>query len=161
MILVGLTGASCAGKNFAARILEDEGFFSLDLDKLGHQALQNRRAELAARFGKDLISADGLVKRHELGSRVFGNPQELAALEAIVHPEVDRLCEEIIAEKQQDLILVNAAVLHKSALFKRLSAVIIVESPLLLRLIRGMRRDRLPPWQLLKRFHSQANFGTQ
>jgi len=89
--LIGLTGKYCAGKNRAAALLEGWGLAVADLDKMGHEALASRREDVLARFGPDVAGPDGLIDRRRLGAKVFGKPAELAALEGIVHPEVDRI----------------------------------------------------------------------
>jgi len=39
-------------------------------------------------FGADVIDADGALDRAALGAKVFGDPEQLARLNAIVHPAV-------------------------------------------------------------------------
>jgi dephospho-CoA kinase len=138
----------------------------LDVDKLGHEAIKRANDAVAARFGGAVIGADGLVDRKRLGAWVFGRPAELAALEAIVHPEVNRLTDEWIA-RQRALettawcCAINAALLHKSSAFMRLDALILVRAPLIVRLLRARKRDRLPWLSLVRRFQSQAPFTAQ
>ncbi|CAH0149965.1 Dephospho-CoA kinase [Microbacterium sp. Bi128] len=45
-------------------------------------------AEIASEFGADVVRADGSLDRPALAARVFGHPERLAALNAIVHPAV-------------------------------------------------------------------------
>jgi dephospho-CoA kinase len=51
--------------------------------------------------------------------------------------------------------------LHRSSAFEMLDAVIIVEAPFFVRLLRARKRDRLPWTALLKRFKSQRKFNPQ
>jgi dephospho-CoA kinase len=158
--LIGLTGTYCAGKNFIAAILKDRGIPALDVDRLGHEAVEAERETIVARFGGDILAPDGRIDRRLLGGKVFGKPEEMAALEAIVHPAANRLTDGWIA-KQNGACVINAAVLHKSSAFSRLDFIILVEAPFLIRLLRARKRDHLPWLVLLKRFSSQRNFIPQ
>jgi dephospho-CoA kinase len=158
--IIGLTGPYCAGKNHVARLLENRGIAVLDLDRLGHRAVQEERAAVLDRFGPSVLDGKGAVDRRRLGERVFGRPEELRALEAVVHPAVDRMTAEWMDSRRGPWVL-NAAVLHKSAYFGRLRFLILVEAPLPARLLRARKRDRLSWMELFKRFASQRNFTSQ
>ena len=160
-MLIGLTGAYCAGKNHVAALLEQRGLPTLDVDKLGYAAIEAEKAAICARFGDDIRRPDNTVDRRRLGEKVFGKPGELAALEAIVHPSANRLTEEWIAAQGGKTCVINAALLHRSTVFERLDRVILVTAPFLIRLLRAKKRDRLPWRVLLKRFASQRNFTSQ
>jgi dephospho-CoA kinase len=159
--LIGLTGMYCAGKNRVAGLLEARGLPVLDVDRLGYQAVEAGREAIVARFGGDLLSPGGEIDRRRLGERVFGKPGKLAALEAIVHPEANRLTEAWIAGQKGAACVINAALLHRSSAFGRLDFILLVRAPFLVRLLRARRRDRLPWFTLLKRFGSQRNFAAQ
>lgn len=160
-LLIGLTGGYCAGKNRVAGILQSRGLPVLDVDRLGHVCLECERDAVFARFGPDVKNPDGSVNRKALGAKVFGNPPEMAALEAIVHPEANRMTLEWIASRGGDDCVINAALLHKSSVFERLDAILLVRAPLFSRLGRARRRDSLPWPEILRRFASQRNFASQ
>jgi len=159
-MLIGLAGKYCAGKNHVAALLEKKGLPVLDVDKLGYQVLETEKEAVFAQFGADLKKADGSLDRRLLGQRVFGKPEKLAALEAIVHPPANRLTDEWIAV-QSGHCVINAALLHKSVVFNRLDCIIIVTAPLLTRMLRARRRDGLSWIAILKRFASQRKFNSQ
>jgi dephospho-CoA kinase len=158
--LIGLTGTYCAGKNFIAGLLRERGLPALDVDRLGHEAVEAGREAITARFGGDILAPDGRIDRRLLGGKVFGKPEEMAALEAVVHPLANRLTDEWIAG-QKGACVINAALLHRSSAFNRLDFIILVEAPFLTRLLRARKRDHLPWLALLKRFSSQKNFIAQ
>jgi dephospho-CoA kinase len=173
-LLIGLTGTYCAGKNHVAALLEKRGFPVLDVDKLGYEVIEAEREKILARFGGDLLR-EGRVDRKLLGARVFGKPGELAALEGIVHPAVNRLTLRWIEARDQagggasagvrgappGACVINAALLHRSQVFGELGGIILVEAPLITRLLRAKKRDRLPWRALITRFRSQKNFVPQ
>jgi len=159
-MLIGLTGMYCAGKNLIASLLEKRGLPVLDVDKVGHGVIENVKEAIFGRFGDDIRNSDGSVNRKQLGAKVFGNNNELSALEAIVHPEVNLLTEEWVASRDGNCVI-NAALLHKSSVFKRLDCIIVVRAPLIVRLFRAKRRDKLPLTVLIKRLSSQKQFNSQ
>jgi dephospho-CoA kinase len=160
-MLLGLTGAYCAGKNHVGALLENRGFSVLDVDKLGYLAIEREAAAIRARFGDRVLGPDGRVDRRLLGAHVFGDPEELAALERIVHPAANALTEAWIAERPGQKLAINAALLHKSTVFDRVDLIIVVRAPFLVRLLRAMRRDKLSIGKILARFRSQRDFATQ
>ena len=158
--LIGLTGSYCAGKNHVAVFLKQRGLPVLDVDKLGHQVIELEKERLEARFGWDILDDEGRVDRRRLGAKVFGNGSELAALEEIVHPGVNRITLEWI-QRQEKACVINAALLHRTSAFEALDAIMIVEAGFLVRLLRARKRDHLPWTVLLKRFQSQRTFSSQ
>ena len=165
-MLIGLTGTYCAGKNYISAILETRGLPVLDVDKLGYQALDLQKDKICELFGNDMLKIDNNwqpgnpLDRRLLGKVVFGNPGKLAALEAIVHPEANRLTDEWITA-QKGSCVINAALLHKSSVFNKLDRILIVTAPLFTRILRAKKRDKLHWKEIFKRFASQKDFYTQ
>ena len=66
-------------------------------------------------FGDEILSSDGHMDRRLLAARVFGTPERLARLNALVHPPVVRREEEMTAEfaarEPQGIAVVEAAIL--------------------------------------------------
>src|SRR5487761_2445397 len=93
---VGLTGGLATGKSFVGRELEALGAHLIHADDLGHRALEpagEAYEPVIREFGREILDAEGRVDRRRLAVIVFGNPDLLARLNAIVHPAVHRLQE--------------------------------------------------------------------
>jgi len=91
MPLIALTGGIASGKSTIARRLAEHGAVIVDADQIvrGVQTPGSPVLDaIAAEFGDDVILADGSLDRPALGSRVFGDPDAIARLNAIVHPAV-------------------------------------------------------------------------
>ena len=159
--IIGLSGLYCAGKNQVALYLEKRGFPVLDVDKLGHEVIKEEKERLLTRFGSDILGPDGQIDRKRLGNRVFGRPEELKALEEIIHPGANQKTLDWIKNQQEKLCFVNAALLHRSSAFELLDALVFVEAPLPVRLLRAKKRDQLPWMDLFKRFWSQKKITSQ
>jgi dephospho-CoA kinase len=160
-MLIGLTGKYCAGKNHAAAILEKRGLSVLDVDKLGHIALEYKKDVVFSRFGNEVKNPDGSVNRRLLGEKVFGKKDEITALEAIVHPQTDRMTLEWIASQNGKTCVINAALLHRLAVFGQFDCILLVDAPFLVRLLRAKRRDRLSWISVFRRLMSQKRFTLQ
>jgi len=160
-MIIGLTGKYCAGKNYAAAILEKHGLPVLDVDKLGHKAIEEKKDEIFSRFGYGVRNQDGSVNRRLLGEKVFGNKDAVTALEAIVHPQADRMALEWIRLQNNKPCVINAALLHRMAVFGQLGCILLVDAPFFTRLLRGKRRDRLSWRSILRIMMSQKRFTLQ
>ena len=93
MLLVGLTGGIGSGKSTVARLLERRGAVVIDADQLARDAVAKGTPgfdRVVETFGKDVLTPDGDLDRSALAARIFSDPLQKAALEAIVHPEVAR-----------------------------------------------------------------------
>ncbi len=91
MLEIGLTGGIGSGKSTVAALLMARGAVLLDADAIVREVQQPGAPVFAAmveRWGDDIVAADGTLDRQAVADRVFGDPDELAALNAIVHPVV-------------------------------------------------------------------------
>ena len=160
-MVAGVTGKYCAGKSILAKILTDEyGFLEIDVDKLGHRALEEKSAEIAAAFGNE-VADGGRIDRRKLGDIVFSDRRALERLEAIVHPAMRAWVVEFIDAHPESDITVNAAVLFTMGLEKLCDLVIVVGAPLFARIRRARSRDSLGLLQIIRRFASQRNMRLQ
>jgi len=89
MKTIGLTGSIGMGKSTVAQMFADEGVAVFDSDA-AVRALQGPGGRLlpAIEAAFPGTTSPSGVDRAELGARVFGNPDALKRLEAIVHPAV-------------------------------------------------------------------------
>jgi len=94
MLRVALTGNVAAGKSTVLALFERWGAATIDTDRLAREAVVPGSPALAAilrRFGADLALPDGSLDRAALRHRAMGDDEQRAVLNAIVHPEVERL----------------------------------------------------------------------
>jgi dephospho-CoA kinase len=166
-LILGLTGGYCAGKNTVAAILERSGWHCIDVDRLGHEAMELSKPAIAARFGAAALRPDGALDRRALARIVFADPAALADQEAIVHPVAIRLMEERIAAEEaaarsagrEPRVCINAALLHRTERVASCEAIIEVRAPFLVRVARGARRDGAGWSAALRRITRQRGFG--
>ena len=130
---LGLTGSIGMGKSTAVKMLRRFGLPVHDADAAVHALLaKGGAAVLAVAIAFPGVVHDGAVDRQALGGRVFGDPEALARLEAIVHPLVRRAQTRFL--KQQVRLRRTIAVLDIPLLFEtggeRLCDVVIVVAAL-------------------------------
>lgn len=91
MALIALTGGIASGKSTIARRLAEHGAVIVDADAIVRDVQAPGTPVLDAiadAFGPSVIREDGSLDRPALGALVFGHPERLARLNAIVHPAV-------------------------------------------------------------------------
>src|ERR1700754_3207913 len=89
MLRVGLTGGIACGKSMVAAMLAKHGAHVLCADTLAHQLYAPgtvTHAEIARRFGEEILDPDGTINRKKLANAVF--PARIAELNSVVHPAV-------------------------------------------------------------------------
>jgi dephospho-CoA kinase len=93
LLKVALTGGIATGKSYVLEHFRRRGVPCLDADSLAHGVTApgtEATTAIAARFGADVLAADGSVDRAKLGPIVFADPAARLDLEALVHPAVYR-----------------------------------------------------------------------
>jgi dephospho-CoA kinase len=143
MLNVALTGNIAAGKSTVVGFLRRWGATIIDADELAREAQAPGSEVLAAivrRFSADVLASDGSLDRAALRSKVMGDEAALTALNAIVHPAVQRRREEVqqAAARRGDLLVVNDIPLLFEVLDPaQFDVVVLVDAP------EAMRRARL------------------
>jgi dephospho-CoA kinase len=91
-IRIGITGPIGCGKSTVASWLgERPGVVVIDADQVAREVVEPGEpalADIAERFGPEVLRADGSLDRSALGRIVFADPAALRDLEAITHPAV-------------------------------------------------------------------------
>jgi dephospho-CoA kinase len=146
---VGILGGIGSGKSAVARGLA-ERFRSvvIDADRIGHQVLVFPEVitQLRTVFGEAIFDGDQ-VDRKRLAVLVFGDEprhrEAREALERIVHPEIARVAQSLIADADAstELIVLDAAVMLEAGWEKLCDFLVFVDTPFDDRLsrIRGQR----------------------
>jgi dephospho-CoA kinase len=151
MLKVGLTGGLACGKSFVGEALAGYGCLLIQADELGHEVLApggEAYEPVVKEFGRGILTEDGAgfsINRRELAARVFGSPERLARLNALVHPLVFRREEDLIGRFAQrephGIAVVEAAILIETGSYKRFDRLILVTCLEEQQVERAMRRD--------------------
>ena len=133
MIILGLTGSIGMGKSTTAAMFAAEGAPVYDADAEVHALYAPGGAAVApieAAFPGVVV--DGAVDRARLSERVVGKPEEMARLEAIVHPLVGATRGAFFEKATAagaDVVVLDIPLLFETGGEKRVDAVVVVSAP--------------------------------
>ena len=99
MLRVGLTGSIACGKSFIAQLFSVYGVRIVDSDLIAREVVLPGSpvlAQIAERFGQEMLLADGSLNRPALRELVFSNSAALQSLNAIMHPAIRARTEELV-----------------------------------------------------------------
>ena len=135
MFLVGLTGNIGSGKSTVAQLLSERGATIIDADVLARRAVEagtDAHRAIVERWGTSILGLDGGVDRAALRRTVFSDPAELEQLNAIVHPEVERMRRDLVERARQRgdrLVVCDIPLLFESRMTDRFDRIVLVDAP--------------------------------
>jgi dephospho-CoA kinase len=144
MIILGLTGSIGMGKSTAAAALRRLGVPVHDADGEVHRLLKSNPqaiAAIAAEFPG--VAGDHGIDRAALGRRVFGDPQALRRLEAMLHPLVRQAERRFLRRARAGRAKVAALdipLLFETGAERRCDLVVVVSAPEFVQAARVLRR---------------------
>ena len=139
MIRLGLTGTLGAGKSTVGRLFEAWGAWRIDADRLAREAVEPGTPGHAAvldHFGDGVRASDGSIDRAALRKIVFADEDARRQLEAIVHPEVDRLRQAELERAVRDgaeVVVFEIPLLYETGIADQFDAVVVVDAPVEIR----------------------------
>lgn len=157
----GITGGIGSGKTTVCRIFEAIGIPVYYADDWAKWLINNDvelKKGIVKIFGSDAYTPEGEYNRSFVAKIVFENREKLAALNALVHPAVERHSRDWHdkqAAKGAPYTLKEAALLIESGSRQFLDFLIVVTAPEALRIRRVMRRDGLTEEAVRARMRSQ------
>ena len=160
MRVVGLTGGIASGKSTVTAMFRELGAQVIDADQVARDVVEPGTPgleEVARRF-PGVLDPSGQLDRAALGRRVFADPAERRALEAILHPrireEVARRTE-ALARAGETVVLYDAALLIENGLHRGMDGVVLVSAPEAVQRARLAARDGLDDAAITARLAAQ------
>ncbi|MCH8544383.1 MAG: dephospho-CoA kinase [Alcanivorax sp.] len=151
MFVVGLTGGIGSGKTAASDYLAEQGIVVVDADLASRVVVEPGQPaldEIEARFGSAVIATDGTLDRRALRERVFADPAERKALEAITHPAIGaEIMRQLQAARSPYTVLVSPLLLETSQ-HKMAQRILLVDVPEALQIARTTSRDTVAAEQV-------------
>lgn len=144
---IGLTGGIASGKSALEKAFAKQGVVVADADLLAREVVAPGEPALAAvveRFGRDVLRADGQLDRAALRVRVFGDPDQRRALEAILHPAIRARLEAICRAAPGPYAIATVPLLTEGggrAAYPWLHRILVVDTPAAVQKARLMQRD--------------------
>jgi dephospho-CoA kinase len=161
MRVIGLTGNIASGKSAVAKLLAERGVPIIDADVLAREAVAPftpGHAAIIERWGPKVVAPDGSIDRAALRRIVFADHAQLAALNAIVHPEVLRrrtALVEVARARGERIVVCDIPLLFETGLVSEFDAVLLVDAPEEVRRDRLVRDRNLSPDEAMSMIRSQ------
>ena len=131
-IIIGLTGNIGVGKSAVLAVLRKLGAHAIDADKVAHGVMQpGGRAYdgVVDLFGPGILRKDGSIDRRLLAGVVFTNPDQLAELEAVIHPAVEQAVQDEIDAANTPVVVIEAIKLLEGELKSVCDEIWVVTAP--------------------------------
>lgn len=157
--VIGLTGGIGSGKTTIANYFEEMGIPVYIADNGAKNVMKSGAIveEVKIAFGQNIFDGE-VLNRAKLAQIVFNDEEQLAKLNAIVHPAVKRDFENWMKDyKNFDYVLYEAAILFESGRYKECDVIITVTAPEEVRIERVINRDKTTREQVLSRMKMQWN----
>lgn len=144
---IGLTGGIASGKSALEKAFAAHGVVVADADLIAREVVAPGEPALAAvveHFGTDVLQADGQLDRAALRVRVFGDPDQRRALEAILHPAIRARLEAICRAAPGPYAIAMVPLLTEGggrAAYPWLHRILVVDTPAAVQKARLMQRD--------------------
>ncbi|MEY2926200.1 MAG: hypothetical protein RL367_677 [Pseudomonadota bacterium] len=132
MIRIGLTGSIGMGKSAVSKMFVQQGIPVFDADAEVHR-LQGPNGVLVAAIEARFPGTTGQhgVNRQALGAAVFGKPDELRALEHIIHPAVYRSRQQFLKRnRSRPMVVLDIPLLFEKGGVNQADTVVVVSAPL-------------------------------
>ncbi len=116
---IGLTGGIGAGKSTVAEMFQSLGASIINFDEVGHSVLSrtsNEYEEIVKLFGEEILNPDKTINRAALGQIVFNSERQLAKLEAVTHPGINKRLFNILERQTSEITILDMAVLVEQPL---------------------------------------------
>ena len=134
MLLLGLTGGIGSGKSTVSAEFARRGAVVIDADLVVRELQSPGGAVLSAmveHFGETILAADGTLNRQAVADVVFNDPEELKALNAIVHPKVgEEIDRRIDAERDtENVVILDVPLLVESKAYETEGIIVVDTDP--------------------------------
>ncbi len=155
--IIGLTGGIGSGKTSIANYLASKDIPVYIADDAGKKVMQQQEVFEAIKkeFGSAIFDENQL-NRSKLAEIVFNNPEQLKALNNIVHPAVKKDFKEWLQLKNSfPFVVYESAILFESGSYKDFDYIMSVTAPLEIRISRVLERDNTNREQVMNRIKAQ------
>lgn len=160
MLKIGITGGIGSGKTTVCRVFETLGIPVFYADQVAKQLMVSDAILISGVkevFGGESYHQTGALNNKHIAGIVFADEQELAKLNALVHPAVFRAFDSWAKSISNTVpyILKEAALLFESGSYQMCNLNILVKAPLEMKLFRVMQRDQISKELVMARMSKQ------
>jgi dephospho-CoA kinase len=160
MFVVGVTGGIGSGKTAVTNLFAELGITIVDADIASRIIVEPGKpalAEIAERFGADMLQVDGTLDRAAMRKRIFANPDDRRALECITHPRIGEEIRKQLREAESPYAILVSPLLIEGDQHELCDRILVVDVPESVQLQRTMQRDSNDAEQVKRIIASQAS----
>lgn len=158
-IKIGITGGIGSGKSIVSRLLTLTGIPVYQTDTEAKRLMLSDtgiREGLTALAGNEVYNEKGLNKAF-LASYIFGHPEHLKQVNAIVHPRVRDDFRLWAGKARQEIVAMESAILLEAGFSNEVDKIVMVYAPSEVRIARAIRRDSATRKEVERRIQSQMD----
>ncbi|WP_330924210.1 dephospho-CoA kinase [Candidatus Sororendozoicomonas aggregata] len=156
--VVGVTGGIGSGKTAVTNYLASLGVTIVDADiaaraivEPGQPALDN----IASHYGAGILLENGNLNRRKLREIIFDNPAEKQWLEQLLHPEINALLRQQLADATSPYVVLVSPLLTETGQHTLCDHILVIDTPEHVQVDRTVARDSTTEEQALKIINSQ------
>ena len=145
MFTVGLTGGIGSGKSTVAGIFAELGVEIIDADVVARDVVGPPSTALdaiRARYGAEILTADGALDRPRMRQLVFADEAERAWLEDLLHPLIEERIRQGIAACESAYCILVSPLLLETSQRRLVDRVLVVDVSRQTQLQRSLLRDQ-------------------
>jgi dephospho-CoA kinase len=157
-MIVGLTGGIGSGKSTVAKLFAVLGVPVYNTDERAKEMyyelmVKNKIIDL---LGEEAYDKMGKINRPYISNKIFKDKELLQKVNAVIHPAVGRDFEQFKSVHPDSRIIIKeSALLFEAGLKDRMDKIVLVTSPMEVRIQRLLKRDNSTREQILNRIANQ------
>ena len=163
MKIIGVTGGIGCGKSYVSAKMQLRGIPVYDSDS--RAKLLTATDSVIKDALSDLVGPTlycpcgcGVMQKEVLAQFIFGNPENMAKVNAIIHPRVrDDFKRWADGLESKEFCILESAILFESGFDKEVDFTVCVDAPLELRIRRCVKRDNTTAQAVVARINSQMD----
>lgn len=159
MKIIGLTGGIGSGKSTVLELFKILGVKTYSADESAKK-LVNTDPYLInlikSSFGENIYDK-GQLNSKKLSDIVFENKEKLKLLNSIIHPVVAKDFKLFLNSNNEDYIVKEAAIIFETKSENNYDKIILIQSPLEIRIERVINRDNISREEVMKRINNQLD----
>lgn len=159
VLRVGLTGGVGSGKTTVSDLFAGKGVPIIDTDVIARELVEPGTpalAEIAGRFGRAVMTADGRLDRAALRRIVFADSHARRDLEGILHPRIRKETAKRVQQLQAPYCIIVIPLLVESGMLDAVDRILVVDVDPEIQVRRTAARDGISEEQAKAIKASQA-----
>ncbi len=160
---IGITGGIGVGKSIVSKIIELMGYnvFNSDFEA---KSLINKdpliKDQLIKLLGREIYK-NSILNKEVMAEKIFSNNETRKLVNEIVHPRVRDSFALFVSKQKNNLVFNESAILFETGSYKEFDKIILVTSPMYLRVSRIINRDKCSKQELNAKISSQWDDNTK